>query len=1195
MSREARVKPGIGPDPQGPSGEWGTGGLLQEEDANEVRLQHGGGQHADVSALASDPWAAVRRVLAVLRESHGDLKPVCQSIVQAARAACEADVACLVLRQSGGGTGDAALDPQSADLMAGLTAFSLDAADGEAANGSGGADGSEPGDDGARWLAASGYETRLSFPLRHGETDIGAMALARRAASPFSPRQTEVAATLAELASVAVAQAGLTGRVSDLSDEVQEALAYQEALGGVLSVLSRSPSSLQPVLETIADAARQLCQSFDASIILREGDTMHVTAHKGPIPIDFTDWPVNRDWVTGRAVVDGAPIHIADLSTDNDYPEGSIMARRLGHRTILAVPLLRNDEAIGAIVLRRLEVRPFSDRQVKILQTFADQAVIAIANVRLLEQLRTSTAELTEALHQQTATADVLKVISRSTFDLQTVLDALVETAAQLARADMADIFRKIGGEVRCAATYGYSPELQAYMDSRPWDMSRGTAFGRAAADGRIVHIPDVWADPEYTAVDAYRIGGFRTLVGIPLLREGVLLGLLSLERKRVDPFTDKELELISTFADQAVIAIENVRLFTERADALERQTATAEILKVIASSRSDVQPVFEVIADCAVRLTSCWSMLLTTFDGEFQHFGAARGALPGSEDYVRAQYPVRPEWDSLSGRCILQRTAINTYDAWEDPSPAVRERARARGYRGSLCVPMLLGDACIGALSVSRNTPGRFAEEDVAMLRTFADQAVIAIENVRLFTETTEALQQQTATADVLKVISRSTFDLEAVLQTLVESAARLADADKATITRERDGVFYREESYGFSDQFIGTVRAIPVRPEPGSASGRAMLEGRIVHIPDVLADPAYTFAEALNSGEFRTILAVPMLREKRPIGVFALTRGQMRPFTDKQIELVATFADQAAIAIENVTLFDRVEARTRELAQSLQDLKAAQDRLIQSEKLASLGQLTAGIAHEIKNPLNFVNNFAEVSSELVADLSEILRDVELDDVRSREVADIADALDGNLRKIVQHGARADSIVRNMLLHSRRGTGERRAADINALVEESLGLAYHGARAQTPGFNVSLVRDLDPTAGHAVVDPQEITRVLLNLLSNSFHATAKRKRQEGGGFEPVVTVRTRGLADHIVITVEDNGTGVPPDVRARIFDPFFTTKPAGEGTGLGLSLSHDVVVQHGGVIEVDSDPGAFTAFTITLPRDLQPDDRATP
>jgi two-component system NtrC family sensor kinase len=506
----------------------------------------------------------------------------------------------------------------------------------------------------------------------------------------------------------------------------------------------------------------------------------------------------------------------------------------------------------------------------------------------------------------------------------------------------------------------------------------------------------------------------------------------------------------------------------------------------------------------------------------------------------------------------------------------------------------LLRSNQIIGVLFLGRKIVEPFTDKQIELVSTFADQAVIAIEDVRLFDEVQaktrdlfELLQQQTATADVLKLISRSTFDLPAVLQTLVQSAVRLCDADKSNITREKNGAFYRAEAYGFSPDFQEYVKDLPIEPGRNTGFGRALLERRVIHIHDVLADPEYRWSEGQRLGDFRTVLSIPLVREDGPIGVLTLTRTEVRPFTDKQVELATTFADQAVIAIENVRLFDSVQARTRELSESLADLRAAQDRLIQTEKLASLGRLTAGIAHEIKNPLNFVNNFSAVSAELIDEMKNVVSSINLDDNKRQELGAITRMLKSNVEKVIQHGRRADSIVKNMLLHSRAGSGEHRSIAINALVEESLNLAYHGARAEKPDFDVRLEKELDPTAGDVDIYPQEVTRVLLNIISNGFYASAKRKREgDDANFLPTLAVSTRNGGQSVQISIRDNGAGISNHIRSKMFDPFFTTKPPGEGTGLGLSISHDIIVkQHGGRIEVVTEPGSYTEFTITLPR----------
>jgi two-component system NtrC family sensor kinase len=462
--------------------------------------------------------------------------------------------------------------------------------------------------------------------------------------------------------------------------------------------------------------------------------------------------------------------------------------------------------------------------------------------------------------------------------------------------------------------------------------------------------------------------------------------------------------------------------------------------------------------------------------------------------------------------------------------------------------------------------------------------------EVVRLRRELDEALERQTTTAEVLSVIASSPHDAQPVFDMIAKNAARLCKAQFCYVFRF-DGELVRfaaQSGYAFTPEVFLT--GYPLPPGRTSAATRSILTGAIEQIPDVLADPDYGHGSQAKVLSFRSIVAVPMLKDGCPLGTIAMARSQAGKFPDWQIDLLRTFANQAMIAIENVRLFNAEQQRTLqswELSESLENLRAAQDRLVQTEKLASLSQLTAGIAHEIKNPLNFVNNFSGVSVELIEELQETLAGVKADDKARAEIAELTGTLRGNLEKIVQHGRRADSIVKNMLLHSREGSGEHRPVDVNAVVEESLNLAYHGARAEKQGFNITLERSYDPAAGDVDLFPQEITRVLLNLISNGFYAATKRKELVGNeDYEPTLAAATKNLGDRVEIRIRDNGTGIPPEVKDKMFNPFYTTKPAGEGTGLGLSISHDIIVkQHAGTIAVDTEPGKFTEFRIVLPR----------
>jgi len=641
--------------------------------------------------------------------------------------------------------------------------------------------------------------------------------------------------------------------------------------------------------------------------------------------------------------------------------------------------------------------------------------------------------------------------------------------------------------------------------------------------------------------------------------------------------------------------------LARERDEALERLSAASEILKVISSSPEDLKPVFDAILEKATSICEANFGILNLFeDGAFR-IGAMHNA-PQAYIEARLREPLqRPSPRRPIARAVATKQPIHVIDYAEEPSYKERDPGAVRLFelsrpRSLVVVPMLKSNEPIGVITIYRLEVKPFTDKQIALLQNFAAQAVIAIENTRLFNEVqaktrelSEALTYQTGSSNILRIIASSPTDVGPVLRAIVENACELCDAKDALVLLKdgdklRHGAHYGPIPYVLEKWTINRNRV----------TGRSVIDKVPIHVLDVLSAEGDEFPdtrERARRTDTRTYLCVPLLREGESIGAIVLRRTEVHPFSDKQIALLQTFADQAVIAIGNVRLFEEVQARTRELSQSLDDLRAAQDRLIQTEKLASLGQLTAGIAHEIKNPLNFVNNFSALSAELVGEMSDVLAKTSLDVATREELGELAQMLKSNLEKVVQHGKRADSIVKNMLLHSREGSGEHRSADINALLDESLNLAYHGARAEKSDFNITLQKDFDTKAGMIEVFPQEITRAFLNLISNGFYAATKRKSENGGSdFDPVLSAATKDLGNTVEIRIRDNGTGIPPEVKERIFNPFFTTKPAGEGTGLGLSMSHDIIVkQHGGRIDVETEPGQFTEFTIVLPRTSKP------
>jgi GAF domain-containing protein/nitrogen-specific signal transduction histidine kinase len=995
-----------------------------------------------------------------------------------------------------------------------------------------------------------GLRTVLFVPLRKDELLLGMIASARREVRPFSEKEIALLENFAAQAVIAMENARLI-------TETREALEQQTATAEILQVINTSPGDLTPVFDAMLYKAMLLCEAAFGFMTVVEGERSRTVAARG-VPPAYAAFrarnPTPANAPVAARIRKGEPfIHTVDLKAERFYEEGDPQRRAIvdlgGARSLLAVPLMRNQAVLGALQVYRTEVRQFTDNQVELLQNFAAQAVIAMENARLL-------AETREALEQQTATAEVLRVINTSPGDLAPVFDTMLQKATGLCAAAFGILWTFDGEHYHAVAFRNVPPAYSEFLRDPP-PATPLTPLGRIAAGEAFAQIADM-ADEIYATGGpmfnrAVELGGFRTIVGVALRKDTVLLGAITIYRQEVQPFSDKQIALLQNFAAQAVVAMENARLLTEQRWALEQQTATAEVLQVINASPGNLTPVFDAMLEKAMRLCEAAFGYLLSYNGEQFQAVAHRGLPPRFAEYLPRMDrpgPTGAYARILSGAPLLHFTDLMDGDGYQT-SPIRRALVNLGGARTSLIVAIRREDRLLGIFTIYRREIRQFSGKQVALVEGFAAQAAIAMENARLLNE---VRQRQ----DELRITFENMGDGVAMFDEVPRLVAwnrkfqEMLDVPDTVLAERRTYADY--------------IRYLTERGEYGpEADARTQLR----HFEDRLREH-YSFERT------------------RPDGRVIEVRHN--PVSDGGFVLIyADITERKRSEEEIRTARDAAEEASRTIEAAYRDLKSAQASLIQAEKMASLGQLTAGIAHEIKNPLNFVNNFAGLSMELLDELKETAAPgfAMLDEARRTEIDDLTRTLSGNLEKINEHGNRADAIVRSMLEHSRGGSGERRSVDLNGLVDEALNLAYHGARAQDQSFNITLQRDFGAGIAPITLAPQDVIRVLLNLFSNGFYAARRRQGVEPeAGFEPTLKVVTRGLGDAVEIRVRDNGIGIPAEVRDKLFQPFFTTKPTGEGTGLGLSISYDIVTQqHAGSITVDSKVGEYSEFTIRLPR----------
>jgi GAF domain-containing protein len=940
-----------------------------------------------------------------------------------------------------------------------------------------------------------GHRTIASIPLLREGVTIGTIALRRTEVNPFTDKQLALLGTFAAQAVIAIENARLL-------NELRESLEQQTATSEVLRVISSSPGELEPVFQAMLENAVRICEAKFGMMGLCKDGHFRLAAHLN-VPSALSNfmqqrgtWQPRSGSAFERLLQTKSVFHTADVSAEK-VPNPT--AQFGGARAYVAVPMLKDDVLIGAISIYRQEVQPFTDKQIALVQNFAAQAVIAIENARLLNELRQRTGDLAESLEQQTVTSEVLRVISNSPGDLEPVFRAMLENATRICEAKFGVLWRVDGESFRFAAEVGTPPELAEFQRQRgPFTPRPGTFVDRVMRTKQVCRTDDYAA--ETVPGRAATLGKARSTIGVPMLKDGALIGAILIYRQEVRPFTDKQIALVQNFAAQAVIAIENARLLnelrqrtTDLTESLEQQKATSKVLEVISRSAFDIQAVFETVAESSVRLCEADRAFIYRLDGELLRMAVAFNAPQKLKDFI-SQNPIRPGRDSVSGRAALERRTIHIPDVLADPEysyvPEDIEKIRT-----TLGVPIIKGDDLLGVMGIYHlNKVRPFTDRQIALVETFADQAAIAIDNVRLVDELRQSLEQQTATADMLKLISRSSFDLKSVLNTLVESAARLCEADITTIARLKDGYYRVVAAYGFPPGFQDYVETVPMDQGRGSLFGRILLECKPVQIVDVLADPEYVMRELQQRAGFRTVLGVPLLREGVPIGLLSLNRTTVRPFTDKQIELVTAFADQAAIAIENVRLFDEIQDKSRQLEEASQHKS----------------QFLANMSHELRTPLNAILGY----TELMADGA---------------YGEPSEKMLGILKRLEANGKHLLGLINDVLDLSKIEAGQLVLELSDYCIKDIAQTVRSTLEPLAADKKLAFKLDLSPRLPSGHGDGRRLAQVLINLVGNAIKFTDAGE----------VAIKAEAHNGSFHVSVRDTGPGISSADQARLFQEF--------------------------------------------------------